>query len=502
MNEPYIEFKNITKIFPGQKALNNVSFSVRKGEIHALLGENGAGKSTLLNIFHGVFPPTDGEIFIEGNQIDFKSAQEAIKSGVVKVHQEINLVPEMTVMDNIYLGCEATNTFFLDRKTIRVETEKLLSTLKCSFSPEEKVKNLNVGEKQMVQIAKALHLKAKIISFDEPTSSLTNTEVDTLFDIIAKLKEQGLTILYISHKLEEIYRICDRATILRDGSFINTYEIKDLSRELLIKSMVGRDVAMFAKRHRPSVVDWDETVLKVTNIRGYKGYNNICFDLHRGEILGFFGLVGAKRTETMLGIFGADPLIEGTVELNGTVVSIKTPKDAVNFKIGLVPENRKEQGFIKEQSNLDNISLASLKRFEVGVFQSKGKKYKNSFEIGKKVGLIPNNPWFITSNLSGGNQQKVIIAKWLSTNADILIFDEPTKGIDVGSKSDIYSLMEDLVSEGKSIIMISGELPEIIGMSDRIAVMHNGRIAAILDKNEFDEEKILTYAVGGNVNGL
>ena len=322
---------------------------------------------------------------------------------------------------------------------MRVQTQELLDTLKCTASPEEKVKNLNVGEMQMVQIAKALHHKAKIISFDEPTSSLTNNEVNTLFKVIQRLKDKGITILYISHKLDEIYQICDRATILRDGAFITTVKVDGLPKEQLIKNMVGRNVAMFAQRHRPPNVDWDKVVLRVNGLSGIKGFENINFELHQGEILGFFGLVGAKRTETMLGIFGADPLTKGSVELHNKSVVIRTPEDATRLNIGLVPENRKEQGFVKGLSNLDNISLASLRKFTSGILQSQKKKWSNSIKIGERVGLSPNDPGFRTSDLSGGNQQKVVVSKWLSTNADILILDEPTKGIDVGAKSEIYN---------------------------------------------------------------
>ena len=502
MNENFIEFRNISKSFPGQQALNNVSFSIRKGEIHALVGENGAGKSTLLNILNGVLPQTSGEVLIDGEKITFSSPQEAIFSGIAKVHQEIILVPEMTVMDNLFLGSESTRTGLLNRGKIRADTRELLDKLKCNFSPDDKVKELNVGEKQMLQIAKALHLNVKVISFDEPTSSLTNNEVNTLFHVIRQLQENGITILYITHKLDEIYHLCDRATILRDGEYIGTYDIEQLSKEDLIRKMVGRDVSMFAKRTHPSKAEWDKVVLRVQNLSGQKGYRDVSFDLHKGEILGFYGLVGAKRTETMLGVFGADMLTSGIVELNGRPVIIRSPNDATRNSIGLVPENRKEQGFIKDLKNMDNVCLASLDKFERGFFQNNRKKFENTKDVGKKVGLVPNDPEFYTTNLSGGNQQKVIIAKWLSTQADILIFDEPTKGIDVGSKSEIYHLMEELVSEGKSIIMISGELPEVIGMADRIVVMRDGEVSAILPKEEFDETKILAYAVGGKINEL
>lgn len=500
MREPYIDFRGINKTFPGQQALKDVSFTVDKGEVHALLGENGAGKSTLLNILHGVFPATSGEVFIDGSPAAFSTVHDAIRSGVIKVHQEINLVPEMTVRQNVFLGCELTRRGLLDAQAMRRATEDLLASLGCTFGAEEKVRDLNVGEMQMVQIAKAIHLRANVVSFDEPTSSLTDREVETLFQIIRRLRDDGITILYISHKLDEIYRICDRATVLRDGMYIGTFPIEGLPKERLIRSMVGRDVAMFARRHRPPCVDAQDVVLRVRNASGPSGFTDVSFDLHRGEILGFFGLVGAGRTETIRGIFGADPLTSGSIELFGKEAAINSPADATAHRMGLVPENRKTQGFVKVLNNVDNISLASLDRFAVGPLQSKKAKEENALAVGRKVDLSPNDPEFFTSNLSGGNQQKVVISKWLTTDAEILLLDEPTKGIDVGAKSEIYALMEELVHQGRAIIMVSGELPEIIGMSDRIIVMHEGRISAVLSRDEFDETKILTYAVGGGAN--
>ncbi len=500
MPDTHIEFRDIDKVFPGQHALKAVSFAVERGEVHALLGENGAGKSTLLNILHGIFAPTRGAVLIDGKPATFANVHDAIGAGVIKVHQEINLVPEMTVLQNIFLGCEITRHGLVDRRAMQAETQKLLASLGCRFGPDERVKFLNVGEMQMVQIAKAIHLRASIVSFDEPTSSLTDREVETLFQVILRLKAEGITILYISHKLDEIYRICDRATVLRDGAYIATFPVAGLPKERLIKSMVGRDVAMFAKRHRPRCVDWQDVMLRVINASGNSGFRNVTFDLHRGEILGFFGLVGAGRTETMRGVFGADRLTSGAIELHGREVAIKSPADATAHRIGLAPENRKTQGFVKVLNNRDNIALASLDKFQVGPFQSHSAKAKHAAQMGDKVNLTPNDPAFFTANLSGGNQQKVVIAKWLTTDADILMLDEPTKGIDVGAKSEIYALMEELVHQGKGIIMVSGELPEIIGMSDRIVVMHDGCISAILHRDEFDEARILTYAVGGGVD--
>lgn len=491
----YIKFEHICKVFPGQKALNDVSFSINKGEVHALLGENGAGKSTLLNIFHGVFPPTSGDIFVDDQQVAFPDAHEAIKFGIAKVHQEINLVADMTVMDNLLLGKEYTKLGLKDKKKMYQDTKRLLDTLKCRFLPDEKVRNLNVGEKQMLQIAKAIHYNAKVISFDEPTSSLSSNEVDTLFEVMNNLKEQGITILYISHKLDEIYRICDRATILRDGQYVGTFRVDELEKQDMIHKMVGRDVSMFAKRHKPSCADKSQVVLEAKELCG-KGFSDISFELYKGELLGFFGLVGAKRSETMKAIFGADPLSQGEVNLYGKPVKISSPAQAVDMGIALIPENRKEQGFVKDLNNCDNIALAAIKKFDRFIFQNRKAKIANAKDYGRKVGLTPNDPDFYTYALSGGNQQKVILAKWLSTDADIFIFDEPTKGIDIGAKADIYSLMEEMLAAGKSIIMISSEMPEVIGMSDRIIVMREGRQVAIVENQGFSESSILTYAVG------
>jgi ABC-type sugar transport system ATPase subunit len=361
----------------------------------------------------------------------------------------------------------------------------------------DKVMDLSAGQKQMLQILKALRMNAKIISLDEPTSSLTKKESDILFEVIRELKERGVTILYISHKLDEIYNLCDRATVLRDGQYIATFHMGEVSKDVLIKSMIGRNVSMFAARHKPSAADLSNIVLEVDGLSGPTGFSNVSFKLAKGEILGFFGLVGAGRTEVMRAVFGADSYSHGKIIKNGKVIINKTPADGVSNGIGLIPENRKEQGFVATINNADNISLASLKKYVSGGFLRNDKKTKNAVDKGQKVGLSPNDPNFKTRNLSGGNAQKVVIAKWLSTDADILIFDEPTKGIDVGAKAEIYQLMEELVSSGKSIIMVSSELPEVIGMSDRIVVMNEGNVTKILDRSKFSEDTILTYALEG-----
>ncbi len=498
MDQPMISFHGISKSFPGQKALDNVSFDVKKGEIHALLGENGAGKSTLLNVFHGVFPPTSGEMFIEGQKTVFADTHNALMSGIVKIHQEINMVPEMTVWENLFLGLEKRKFGFIDKRTMIAETQKHLDTLKCSFSPTEKTGRLSVGEKQMLQIAKALLINARIISFDEPTSSLSSKETDTLFSIIRKLKAEGITILYISHKLDEIFTMCDRATVLRDGKYINTFDMASVDKQELIKNMVGRDVAMFATRHRPSRADYSTPVLEVESLSGENGmFREVSFKLHKGEILGFFGLVGAGRTEVMRAIFGADRRSGGSMRMHGKEMLNNHPADGVKAGIALIPENRKEQGFAPNLSNSDNIALASLIKYRKGIFVTNDSKRRNAFLRGTSVRLYPNDPSFMTSNLSGGNAQKVILAKWLSTESDIMILDEPTKGIDVAAKAEIYSLMEDMVEQGKSIIMVSSEMPELIGMSDRVIVMREGRVVADCGRSDCNEHTLLTYAVEG-----
>lgn len=369
----------------------------------------------------------------------------------------------------------------------------------CAFHADDRVGTLSTGKKQMIQIAKALYMNAKVISFDEPTSSLSNSEVKTLFKIIRDLKAQGITILYISHKMDEIFQICDRASILRDGKYVTTLDMKETTEEDLVQNMVGRDVSMFAQRLKPPCVDKNNTVLKVEHLSGPAGFDDISFELKKGEILGFFGLVGAMRTEVMRAIFGADKASGGTVIYNGKALPRnRTPNDVVKMGIGLVSENRKEEGFVKNFNNADNIALASLTKYVRGIFVKESLKQKNSIKVGETVGLTPNDPEFLTVSLSGGNAQKVILAKWLSTDVDVLIMDEPTKGIDIGAKAEIYKLMEEIVAAGKSIIMVSSEMTEVIGMSDRVLVMREGKLVGELDRSELEEERIITYAVGGS----
>lgn len=495
--EKYIEFEHVGKIFPGQKALDDVSFSIRKGEIHAIIGENGAGKSTLLNILHGVFPATTGEIRIDGKAVKFAEIADAIDAGIAKVHQEIVSIPDMTVAENLFMGKEPGRYGIIDKKKMNQDTETLLKRLNCNIQPTDRMGDLSTGQKQMVSIAKALEVNATVISFDEPTASLSDKEVETLFGIIHDLKEKGITILYISHKMNEIFQMCDRATVLRDGKYIKTIEMAKTTRDEVIQAMVGRDISLFAKRTMPCQKKGTEPVLRVDGLCSDL-FNQISFDLYAGEILGFFGLVGAGRTEVMRAIFGADPYTKGSVILNGKEIHCKSPHEAIERGIALISENRKEEGILPNFDNKDNISLASLKKYMSGIVINDNKKKQNALEKGKQVGLKPNDPAFMTVSLSGGNAQKVILARWMSTDATVMIFDEPTKGIDIGAKADIYLLMEKMAEQGVAIIMVSSELTEVMGMSDRIIVMRDGEITGELAKEEFSEQNILNYTVEGN----
>ena len=479
--EKYIEFEHVGKTFPGQKALDDVSFSIRKGEIHAIIGENGAGKSTLLNILHGVFPATTGEIRIDGKAVKFAEIADAIDAGIAKVHQEIVSIPDMTVAENLFMGKEPGRYGIIDKKKMNQDTETLLKRLNCNIQPTDRMGDLSTGQKQMVSIAKALEVNATVISFDEPTASLSDKEVETLFGIIHDLKEKGITILYISHKMNEIFQMCDRATVLRDGKYIKTIEMAKTTRDEVIQAMVGRDISLFAKRTMPCQKKGTEPVLRVDGLCSDL-FNQISFDLYAGEILGFFGLVGAGRTEVMRAIFGADPYTKGSVILNGKEIHCKSPHEAIERGIALISENRKEEGILPNFDNKDNISLASLKKYMSGIVINDNKKKQNALEKGKQVGLKPNDPAFMTVSLSGGNAQKVILARWMSTDATVMIFDEPTKGIDIGAKADIYLLMEKMAEQGVAIIMVSSELTEVMGMSDRIIVMRDGEITGELDK--------------------
>ena len=495
MNE-YIEFKNISKSFGKIEVLHNVSFSVKQGEVHALLGENGAGKSTLLNIFHGVYQDYSGEIYYNHQPIKFKSVFDANHHGIAKVHQEINLVNDLTVGENIALGQEDVKGIFVDRKKIDKKSNEILDELGCSFRSRTKVSSLTAGEKQMVLIAKALYSNANTISFDEPTAALSNNEIDHFFKTVEKLKAKGVTILYVSHRLNEIFKICDRVTVFLDGSYVNTFDAKTITKEKLIHSMVGRNVEMFAQRKMPKLYK-EEVALKVENLSKPGIFSNINFEVRRGEIFGLYGLVGSKRTDVVRAIFGAEDNVSGNIYVNGEKVNINSPYDAIRNGIGLVPEERKSQGFVKVFNNAENITLTDIGRYINKLLINDKKKNNSASGYIKKLNVQPLDSKKMTATLSGGNQQKVVIAKWLQCNSEILILDEPTKGIDVAAKEEIYNLLEELVSQGKTVIIVSSELPEIIGLCDTVMIMSEGKQIKIVKDELINEKEILKYALGG-----
>mgnify|MGYP004513494889 CR=1 FL=1 len=494
-----VEFIKINKYFPGVHVLKDVSFSVEEGEVHALLGENGAGKSTILNILHGVYSEYEGTVKLHGETVHFMHPNDAIRDGKIsKVHQETMVVEELTVGQNVTLGYEPKKGLFVDFNKMHKDVDEILSELNCNFKSRDIVRTLTAGQKQMIAIAKALYHHSTIISLDEPTASLTQKETEALFAVIEKLKKSGVTILYVSHHLEEIFQICDRATVLRDGEFITQLNVKETTREEMIHAMVGRSVASVADRLKPSPAT-DEVVLKIENLSNGKDFNDVSFELHRGEILGFFGLIGAGRSEVMRTIIGADQKIGGKMYLMGKEITGRwNTTKALKNRIGLLPEDRKTQGFMNQFSNIDNISISSLDKYMSGPFLDEGKKKKNAERFFEEMDINPKKPDYLTKNMSGGNQQKVILARWMSADTDIIIFDEPTKGVDVAAKAEIYRLMEELVAEGKSLIVISSELPEAMGISDRLIVMSEGHISAELtDREKFDTDEILDYAIGG-----
>ena len=495
-----VEFVKINKRFPGAHVLKDISFSVEEGEVHALLGENGAGKSTLLNILHGVYPEYEGKVLLHGKEVAFKDANDAIVNGnISKVHQETLVVKDLTVGQNVTMGYEPHKGLFVDFNKMNADVDEILLELNCKFKAEDLVSTLTSGEMQMLAIARALYHHSNIISLDEPTASLTLKETEALFEVVHKLKAQGVTILYVSHHLEEIFQICDRATILRDGEYIETLDVSKTSREELIHAMVGRNVAAVAGRLKPSPRT-DEVVLKVEHLSSGANFHDVNFELHKGEILGFFGLVGAGRTEVMRTIFGADRKTSGSIWLKGKEIKGRwNTTKALKAGIGLVPEDRKTQGFLSLSSNTDNVAISSLEKYLSGGFIDEKKKIRNAEHFFEEMDVHPRRVDYLTKNMSGGNQQKVILARWMSTDVEIIIFDEPTKGVDVAAKAEIYRLMEEMVAEGKSLIVVSSELPEVMGISDRLIIMSEGQITGELTRKEdFVEDSIMNFAIGGN----
>ena len=494
MGETFLKIENITKTFPGVKALDNVDLEVEKGEIHALIGENGAGKSTLIKILTGLHQPDSGKITIEGNEIKENNLRTALENGIIPIYQELNLIQQLDVTENIFMGREIKKNEklgIIDRKHMEKRTQEILDRLNQDISPTAKIQDLGVGKQQMVEIAKALSVNVNLLILDEPTSSLGEDEVNELFKTMEKLKEQGVTMIFISHKLSEAKRIGDRVSVLRDGQHVSTNNIDDVTEEDIVKDMVGRDIdEQFPKIQ----IDRKEEILRVENLKRDDIVNDISFSAYKGEILGIAGLVGAGRTELVRTIIGADKKDSGDIYIDGRKVKIDHPKDALDEGMVLLTEDRKNQGLFLDQTVKFNIVSSSFNKYKKNILldleqqAEDAKKYVSNLKI-KTPGIQTK-----AAQLSGGNQQKLVIGKWLNTSADIFIFDEPTRGIDVGAKVEIYNIINELIGQGKSVIMVSSELPEILGISDRILVISEGKLTAEMNAEEATQEKIMSAA--------
>ncbi len=493
MSEILLNMHGIQKYFPGVHALDNAQLELRAGEVLALIGENGAGKSTLMKILTGIYTKDDGVIELYGKPTEIQSPSHAQQLGISIVHQELNLMQDLTVAENIFVGRESTKGLFLDKKEQNRKTDELLKSLHLNITARTVVKRLTVAQQQMVEIAKALsYNNTKILIMDEPSASLTTAEIEDLFTFIRRLKATGVGIIYISHRMDELKEITDRVTVMRDGQYVDTVNTAETTIDQIVQMMVGRVIFDEPKSHSNVAPD-APVVLEARNLCSDM-VKDVSFQLHKGEILGFAGLMGAGRTETMRLLSGADPKTSGQIIVNGKEVKIRRPKDAVQAGIGYLSEDRKRYGLCLGLSVADNTAMASLDSLTSGPFMQDGKIAQVTQEYIQKLRTKTPSGKTLARSLSGGNQQKVVIAKWLLRDCDVLIFDEPTRGIDVGAKSEIYKLMNQLAAEGKSIIMISSELPEILRMSDRVMVMCEGRLTGELDISEATQERIMTYA--------
>ncbi|MBN8425162.1 sugar ABC transporter ATP-binding protein [Microbacterium esteraromaticum] len=497
MTEPILRMAGISKGFPGVQALQDVNLEVRSGEVLALVGENGAGKSTLMKILSGIYTRDEGTIHFEGQPVELTSPLQAQQLGITIIHQELNMMPDLTVAQNIYIGREPKTGPFLSERALNKQTDELLARLGIRLDARQKVGELTVAEQQMVEIAKALSFNAKVLIMDEPTSALTDTEVETLFVLIEQLKQRGTGIVYISHRMDELRRLADRVSVLRDGAYIGSLEKSEISIPRIIEMMVGRTIDEGTRPAAREHLD-DPVVLDVQGLSTKALLKDVSFQLHRGEILGFAGLMGAGRTETARAVIGADRKDAGTVSIAGKVARIRQPEDAVKRGIGYLSEDRKLLGLMLDQDVTFNTVLASLDSYANAIGWMGDRKAKNQTkEYVQQLRVKTPSVNQIVKLLSGGNQQKVVIARWLMRDCDILIFDEPTRGIDVGAKEEIYRLMQQLAASGKSIIVISSELPEILRVANRIAVFANGRITGTLRNEEASQEKIMQLAAHG-----
>ena len=491
--DPIICFESITKNFGGTTALSNVCFKINKGETHCLCGENGAGKSTLMNLCAGVFQPTSGTIMIDGVEVKITSISKSEKLGFAVVHQEVPLCSNMSIAHNIFMGSDkSTRGIFLNEKFMTAQTEELLEKFKLKRKPSELVEKLSIAEQSIVQIAKAVYFKPKILILDEPTAALTNDQRKIVFEIINELKVTNqTTIIYISHRLEEIMEIGDSITILRDGQFIMTERVENMTLDKIVSLMVGREIV---KDRNIISYATDETLLEVKHLTRKGDFEDINFHLKKGEILGFGGFVGAGRTEVMMSIFGFNRPDSGEIIIEGKPVAILSPAAAIKNGIGLIPESRRDDALIDTMTIKQNAQMVILKNLSRGILIDKKKSEQKMLEMVKKYNIKADNVNKLILTLSGGNQQKVVIARWISNSPKILLCDEPTRGIDVGAKSEVYSILRQIAKEGIGIIIVSSELPELLSLSDRIVVMHEGQITGELSRAEATEEKIMRYA--------
>lgn len=494
MQDYILEVDNISKSFLGVKALDQVSFKIKKGEVHALVGENGAGKSTLMKILNGNYKRDQGIVRIDGKEVDIQNPNDAKAYGISIIFQELNLVSLLSIAENIYIGRLPKKNGLVDWERLYKDTEEALAKVGYDIDPRTKIGTLSVAQRQMIEIARALsYPTTRILLMDEPTATLTTKEVDILFDVVRNLKKQGISVIFISHKLEELFEICDTLTVIRDGQVIETMPIEGLTKDDVTSKMIGREITnIYPKRRK---ISSEEVVLKVENLCHKDVYKNISFELHKGEVLGMAGLVGAGRTEIARGIFGIDYRDNGDIYVNGEKVKIHNPADAIRHGICYLSEDRKSEGLMGSMSVMHNISAANVEKLLVNGIISHKKEKDTAKELVETLKVKTAGLEQTVFNLSGGNMQKVVLAKWLNTNVDIFIFDEPTRGIDVGAKYEIYQLINRLVEQGKSVIMISSELPEVMGMSDRLLVIQGGRIAATLEVENMTPNDFIKYAI-------
>ncbi len=495
MSESILRVEHIDKYFVGVHALKKVSFDLKKGEVHALMGENGAGKSTLMKILTGIYQPDSGEMYYQGSRFTPQGPKDALKQGIGIIHQELNMMDHLTVAQNIFIGREPTRFggLLVDEVSLNKMAQELLARLRMNINPKEILGNLTVGKQQMVEIAKAVSHDLKVLILDEPTAALTTSEIEELFRIIRDLAKKEVAMVYISHRMDELKEITQRVTVMRDGEYVGTHRTDQVSHDEIVHMMVGRTIFENPKQVSTLPPDAPE-VLRVKNLSAGTMVKDVSFSLRKGEILGFAGLMGAGRTETLRAVFGADPKESGTIEIHGRPVTINSPVDAVAHGLGYLSEDRKRYGLALGLSVATNTVMATYEKHTKGLFIDEKKEQQTAESYRNMLRIKTPSIQQLTRNLSGGNQQKVVLAKWLARDCDIIIFDEPTRGIDVGAKSEIYAIMHELVSAGKSIIMISSELPEILRLSDRVIVMCEGRITGELDIAQADQPTIMKYA--------